>query len=134
MIMTMKNFFFRLLLRLAFNPKSTNKISFGAKFGCSIDTGKLLLKKGKELNLNIGGTAFHIGVGNEDVFIYEKALKDCAEIFEYGRALGFKMGKISFFVVDFLSFKLSRFLDLLDIGGGFPGHDDDSVVRIKIYN
>lgn len=84
---------FRLLLRLAFNPKSTNKISFGAKFGCSLETGKVLLKKAKELNLNIAGTAFHIGVGCTDFDIYKKALKDCAEIFDCGRALGFTMGK-----------------------------------------
>lgn len=52
----------------------------------------MLLKKAKELNLNIGGTAFHIGVGNNDIKIFEKAIKDSAEIFEYGKALGFKMG------------------------------------------
>lgn len=85
----------RLLLRLGFNPKSTNKISFGAKFGCSVDTGKQLLNKGKELNLNISGTAFHIGVGSQENSIYEKAIRDSAEIFEYGKTLGFKMGKYS---------------------------------------
>lgn len=86
--------------------------------------------------MNISGTAFHIGVGSEDMYIYEKAIKDSAEIFEYGKSLGFKMGK---YPTDILScFKLffthppslSLPSDLLDIGGGFPGHDDDSVVRI----
>lgn len=43
--------------------------------------------------MNISGTAFHIGVGSEDMYIYEKAIKDSAEIFEYGKSLGFKMGK-----------------------------------------
>lgn len=87
-----------MLLRLAFNPKSTNKISFGAKFGCSLETGKVLLEKAKELNLNICGAAFHIGVGCSDFDIYKKALKDCADIFACGKALGFKMGKHSLII------------------------------------
>lgn len=47
------------------------------------------------MNLNICGTAFHIGVGCSDFDIYTKALKDSAEIFDCGNALGFKMGKYS---------------------------------------
>lgn len=81
--------------------------------------------------MNISGTAFHIGVGSEEISIYEKAIKDCAEIFEYGKALGFKMGKYCTPLCLKL-FSFSPALDLLDIGGGFHGHDDDSVVRIKL--
>lgn len=50
------------------------------------------MEKAKELKMNVCGTAFHIGVGCEDIYIYETALKDCAEIFSYGKRLGFHMG------------------------------------------
>ncbi|KAL7048460.1 hypothetical protein ACKWTF_003350 [Chironomus riparius] len=100
-----------LLLRLAFLPKSSNKIQFGAKFGCSLETGKYLLKKASELNVNVRGVAFHIGLGCEDDGIYTKAIEDSAEIFRIGTALGHKM-------------------DFLDIGGGFPGHETESVKEV----
>lgn len=84
---------YSLLLRLAFLPKSSNKIQFGAKFGCSLETGNMLLKKASELNVNVRGVAFHIGLGCEDDDIYTKAIEDSAEIFKIGTALGHKMGK-----------------------------------------
>lgn len=102
----------RLLLRLSFNPKTTNKIGFGEKFGCAPgEHSEYLLRKAKELNLNIKGIAFHIGVGClEYEEIFATAIKDSAAAFEYGNSIGMKM-------------------NLLDIGGGFPGRETETIVR-----
>jgi ornithine decarboxylase len=84
---------FRLLLRLGFNVKSSCKVSFGAKFGCSYETGKELLRKAKELNLNVCGVAFHIGLCFQEFKIFLEAIKDSADMFAYGRSLGLKMSE-----------------------------------------
>lgn len=95
---------------MRFDPPSTNKIGFGEKFGCMPGgDSQHLLRKAKELNLNIKGVAFHIGVGCLEYGIYAKAIKDSAEAFQYGNSLGLKM-------------------DLLDIGGGFPGRETETIV------
>jgi ornithine decarboxylase len=52
-----------------------------------------LLRKAKELNLNVCGVAFHIGLGFQDFEIFHKAIKDSADMFAYGRSLGFKMSE-----------------------------------------
>lgn len=70
---------------------------------------KFLLRKAKDLNLNVKGIAFHIGVGCLEYEIFAKAIKDSAEAFDYGNSIGLKM-------------------DLLDIGGGFPGRETETIV------
>jgi len=99
------------LLRLSFHPKSTMKISFGEKFGCPPGAeSERLLRRAAELKLNVKGIHFHIGFGcMEYEAIYAQAIKDAAEAFKYGSALGLKM-------------------DLLDIGGGYPGHETETIV------
>lgn len=105
----------RLLLRLRFDPRTTNKIGFGEKFGCMPgEKSEFLLRKARELNLNIKGVAFHIGVGCLEYEIFEKAIRDSAAAFKYGNSLGLKM-------------------DLLDIGGGFPGCETETIV-IKTFH
>lgn len=93
-----------LLLRLGFNPKSSNKISFGAKFGCTFEAGKILLQKASELNLNIRGVAFHIGTGCQEYEIFAKAIKDSADMFTFGKSLGHEMGSI--LILRIFSFQL----------------------------
>lgn len=98
------------MLRLRFDPKSTNKIGFGEKFGCMPgEKSEFLLRKAKELQLNIKGVAFHIGVGCLQYEIFEKAIRDSSEAFRYGNSLGLNM-------------------NLLDIGGGFPGRETETIV------
>jgi ornithine decarboxylase len=99
-----------LLLRLRFDPKSTHKIGFGEKFGCLPgEKSQYLLRKAKDLNLNVKGISFHIGIGCLEYEIFAKAIKDSAEAFAYGNSIGLKM-------------------DLLDIGGGFPGWETETIV------
>lgn len=60
--------------------------------------------------MNIKGIAFHIGIGCLEYDIYEEAIRDSAAAFAYGKSLGFKN------------------MNLLDIGGGFPGRETETIV------
>lgn len=106
---------FRLLLRLRFDPKSIHKISFGDKFGATVKIGEFLLKKASEIGLNIYGVAFHIGIGCLEYEIFETAIRVSGEMFEYGKSLGHRM-------------------KLLDIGGGFPGHEIKTIVKFYYFH
>lgn len=86
-------------------------MSFGVKFGCLPgEKSEFLLRKAHELGLNVCGTAFHIGQGCLDYDIFGEAIRISAESFGYGQSLGHKM-------------------DLLDIGGGFPGYETHTIVN-----
>lgn len=52
-----------------------------------------MLKKAKELGLNVRGVAFHIGVGCQEFEIFERAIRDSAEMFKIGTEMGHKMGE-----------------------------------------
>lgn len=98
---------------MRFDPKSTNKIGFGEKFGCLPGKhSEFLLRRAKELGLDIKGIAFHIGIGCLEYEVYEKAIRDSAAAFDYGKSLGFKN------------------MNFLDIGGGFPGRETETIVRL----
>lgn len=79
------------------------------------ESSQFLLRKAKELGLNVKGVAFHIGVGCLEYEIFAKAIKDSSEAFKYGNSLGLKM-------------------DLLDIGGGFPGRETETIVSLTKYH
>lgn len=98
---------------MRFDPKSTNKIGFGEKFGCLPgDHSKFLIRRAKELGLDIKGIAFHIGVGCLEFDIFDTAIRDSAAAFDYGKSLGFKN------------------MNFLDIGGGFPGRETETIVSL----
>lgn len=90
---------------------SKSKCKFNCKFGIESDDVKEILEMGKTLNLNIIGVSFHVGSGCEDAQVYWTALSDCKKVFEIASSLDIKM-------------------NLIDIGGGFPG-TDDSVVTFE---
>jgi ornithine decarboxylase len=79
------------------------------KFGCTMDEVPKLLEKAAALNLNVVGVHFHVGSGCQDVSSYRRALLDARKVFDLGTELGLRM-------------------NILDIGGGFPGcsHDGQS--------
>ncbi|XP_072046384.1 ornithine decarboxylase-like [Amphiura filiformis] len=90
-----------LVLRLSiYDP--TADFPFGIKFGVKLENAPYLLKKAKKLGLNIVGVSFHIGSGGRNPPIFIQAIGDAKTVFDEGAKYGFKM-------------------DLLDIGGGFPG-------------
>jgi len=70
------------------------------------------LGKAGLLELNVIGVSFHVGSKCGDTLVYESAIKDARNLFDYGKKCGFKM-------------------NTLDIGGGFPGAPKESPVTIE---
>jgi len=93
------------VLRIA-TDDSAAVCAFSSKFGCPVDQTPGLLDRARELGVNVVGVSFHVGSGNSSFQAYHKAITDARKIFDYGAEIGFEM-------------------DLLDIGGGFPGSDVD---------
>ncbi|XP_075123011.1 ornithine decarboxylase [Leptodactylus fuscus] len=79
------------------------------KFGASLKACRTLLERAKELNMEIIGVCFHVGNRCTDRETFVQAVSDARNIFDMATELGFSMR-------------------LLDIGGGFFGHED---VKLK---
>lgn len=93
----------RLLVRIGVdNPNAT--FIFGKKFGAHLNRVPFLLKRAREMNLNVVGVHFHIGSNVTDPHAYKKAIADSRRVFDWGQEQGFQM-------------------KILDIGGGFPGEE-----------
>lgn len=84
---------------------SKSRCKFNCKFGVELENVKEILELGKVLNLNMVGVSFHVGSGCEDAQVYWTALSDCKKVFEIAKSIDIHM-------------------NLIDIGGGFPGTDD----------
>jgi ornithine decarboxylase len=97
-----------LLVRIQ-TDDSKSLCKFNCKFGVELDQVKEILELGKILNLNIIGVSFHVGSGCEDAHVYNIALHDCKKVFEIASSLDIHM-------------------NLIDIGGGFPGTDNAKVL------
>jgi len=93
-----------LVLRIASND-SKSLMPFGYKFGCSYGYAMELIDACKEKNMNLIGISFHVGSGCYDASAYVDTLKNAASLFDYASAAGFEM-------------------NLLDLGGGWPGEDN----------
>lgn len=98
----------RILVRIQ-TDDSKSKCKFNCKFGVELENVKEIIELGKVLNLNITGVSFHVGSGCEDQNVYYTALSDCKKVFEIANSVGVEM-------------------NLIDIGGGFPGTDNAKVV------
>lgn len=103
----------KLVLRIL--PPANFKVQceLGNKFGCHPRDAHKLLVKAQELGLNVIGVSFHVGSGVEEAEAFSAAVETAAQVFDQGLALGF----------DF---------DLLDIGGGFPGHASSPITFEEI--
>ena len=97
-----------LVLRITADD-SHSHYKFSTRFGCSIREAKLCLEKARELELDVIGVSFHVGSKCSSPEGFESAIRDAGKVFEIASALGMKM-------------------NLLDIGGGFPGAPEDSKV------
>jgi ornithine decarboxylase len=92
-----------LVIRLAVDD-SNSICKFSSKFGCDLNTAYEIINKAIELKMNIIGVSFHVGSGCRSVESYRSAIEMASKVFDYGRTQGCLM-------------------NLLDIGGGFPGID-----------
>ena len=97
----------RCVIRIVTDDKDS-VCKFSCKFGCNLKEAKSLMNIAKDLSLTIVGVSFHVGSGCHDPKAFYKAISDAKELFDHGKEIGYEM-------------------TLLDIGGGFPGRDDDKI-------
>jgi ornithine decarboxylase len=93
----------KLVLRLAVDD-SNSICKFNKKFGCRLFQVSDLLVIAKTLKLDVVGFSFHVGSGCSSANSFYDAISECKKACELANEL-----KIN--------------IDLIDIGGGFPGVD-----------
>jgi len=101
----------KLVLRIK-TDDSHSTLKFSTKFGCSLEDAKTYLEKAKSLDLDVIGVSFHVGSKCNDPATFTSSIRDAKEIFKMGEALGMKM-------------------NLLDVGGGFPGNPGECMVPFE---
>jgi ornithine decarboxylase len=94
----------RMLLRLKADD-SASKYKLGNKFGVTLDEVDDVLSAAQKLDINIVGIAFHVGSDCHSADAFNSAIVMAAEVCSKLPSYGFKM-------------------QILDIGGGFPGDID----------
>ncbi|CAF1052411.1 unnamed protein product [Adineta steineri] len=92
----------KLVLRLV-TDDSNAVCRFSMKFGADMKTACRLIEKAKDIDMEIVGVSFHCGSGQMTSKAFVDAIQNARTIMNYGNKLGFTM-------------------NLLDIGGGYPGN------------
>jgi ornithine decarboxylase len=101
----------KLILRII-TDDSKSICKFSTKFGAPLSQVFQLLELAKELNLNVIGVSFHVGSGCMSVQSFADAIMNASEVFKEGEKLGFNM-------------------TMLDLGGGWPGTDNDCSIQFS---
>jgi len=91
----------QLLLRIKVDDKNS-ACRFSAKFGADISAIDDILKYAKTSFLNVVGVSFHVGSDCNDPGQYYSAIKLAKDVFDIGKKYEYNM-------------------NILDLGGGFPG-------------
>ncbi|KFB49768.1 AGAP011806-PA-like protein [Anopheles sinensis] len=100
----------QLVLRMRHDSLKVIRV-LGKKFGCDpINEAPALLRKAARLRLNVVGISFHVGSDCEEHEVYYDAVKMARSLFDYAKSIGYE-------------------LNLLDIGGGFPGDRNKPIER-----
>lgn len=104
----------KIVLRIKVDD-SKSVCKFSCKFGLEMDDVEKVLKIAKDAELNIVGVSFHVGSNCGAVEQFDTAIRDARRVFDIGKEVGFDM-------------------DILDIGGGFPGdiYDEELEISEKI--
>lgn len=101
----------RLVIRIRCDDPEA-QCQLGMKFGCDHATeAPELLKIARDLGLDVVGVSFHVGSGCNNPGIFRTAIGYARKVFDYAASLGYN-------------------LNLLDIGGGFPGVRGTSIDKI----
>ncbi|KAK3612273.1 hypothetical protein CHS0354_010984 [Potamilus streckersoni] len=106
----------KLVLRI-FTPNNFKvQCELGMKFGCQPSEAPLLLQTARNLGLDVVGVSFHVGSGCREARAFAVAIQQARQVFDIGLGHGFNM-------------------NLLDIGGGFPGQKSapisfDEIVKV----
>jgi len=100
----------KLMIRIEADHDSFSKMT--KKFGCPMSEVKNLLEKARSLELDVVGVTFHIGDKNKESEAFSKAIENSRKVFDLARTLGMNM-------------------NLLDIGGGFPGGAKNTLLSFE---
>jgi len=100
-----------LVLRIGV-PNTGSMVELSSKFGAAPSEAADLIAFARNNKLEVEGLSFHVGSQCTNVQNYVQALSMAAEVFSEARARGIE-------------------LKLLDIGGGFPAHYDDTVPAFR---
>lgn len=100
-----------LVLRLSVDD-SHSVCKFNSKFGCKVENVENLINLVKLLKLNLIGFSFHVGSGCKSVDSYYNAIQTCRSAYE-------------------LALKNDMKIRIIDIGGGFPGIDNENSINIE---
>jgi len=101
----------QLVLRIATNDKDAT-CQLSNKYGAHTHEISGLLKTAQHLGLTMIGVSFHVGSGQPKLDPWMEAVRDARNAFDQMEGLGMKPW-------------------LLDIGGGFPGNDENSEVTLE---
>lgn len=101
----------KMILRIRIDD-SRSICPFGIKFGCSVgdDSSLILLQEAKDLHLDVIGVSFHVGSGCLEPMAFHDAIQLTKLVFEQGKKVGHSM-------------------EMIDIGGGFPGVENESIQK-----
>jgi diaminopimelate decarboxylase len=86
---------------------------FSTKFGAPLSTCRDLIGLAKELELDLVGVSFHVGSGCMSVQSFVDAITSAHRVFQVAEEFGYKM-------------------TVLDLGGGWPGHDNGQITFPEI--
>ena len=97
----------RVVIRIAVDD-SKSVCRFNSKFGAPPREWDSLLKTAKDVGVEIAGFSFHVGSGCGDLQPFADAVASARNAFQLAQDYGFSPS-------------------LLDLGGGYPGHDSGSL-------
>lgn len=100
-----------IVIRICTND-STAQVPLSAKFGALPSEVDGILRTAAEVDVAVVGVAFHVGSGARHTQPYRQALKMARNVFDLARTYNMT-------------------LDIVDIGGGFPGTDCDADVSFS---
>ncbi|KAI9010252.1 pyridoxal-dependent decarboxylase [Hyaloraphidium curvatum] len=102
----------RLVLRIL-TDDSRSVCRFGIKFGADAEAAAALLALAKEMGMDVVGVSFHVGSGCYDATAFRDAVVAARAVFDEAKAVGYD-------------------LELLDVGGGFPGSKSTGITFEQI--
>lgn len=100
----------KLLIRIQ-TDDSQSRCQFNSKFGVTLEEVPEMLKQAKLAHLEVVGVSFHVGSGCDDPQAYRTALQSCHQVTKMAEEAGFHFS-------------------IIDVGGGFPGDDDEKFKRM----
>jgi ornithine decarboxylase len=102
----------KLILRICVNDDDS-EIKFSSKFGCPAKNYEKIFKLAQVLDLNIVGVSFHVGSACHNPKAFALAIEESRKVFDLATTYDYKMY-------------------ILDVGGGFPGKEEQNDLFVNI--